>query len=275
MTNGEYLDMPGISATAIKAGAVSMAHMHIAATRRTASTPAMEWGTLVHMAVLEPGRLGSDVAVWDGGRRAGKEYAARVAANSGRHVVKPGQLEELNDISAAVRNHADASRLLAGCKYERVLGWREGGSVAKARLDGIGTGSGAKLSSRIGRVIDIKTIANIDQAARQCFRYNYHLQMGWYTHGAEFLYGKTYEAYLIFVESHAPHCVACYRLGYDVLEYGQREAVRIATEYAACQRTGVYTGLPGGVRVLDLPPWIGEEAAEVDLSDGTMEGAEL
>ena len=48
MTYEEYAALPGINATSIKAGAVSMLHMHHAKTGGgKAATPAMLWGSLV------------------------------------------------------------------------------------------------------------------------------------------------------------------------------------------------------------------------------------
>ena len=56
MTYEEYAELPGINATSIKAGVKSMLHMHHCMTGGGhKETPALRWGKLVHLAVLEPG----------------------------------------------------------------------------------------------------------------------------------------------------------------------------------------------------------------------------
>jgi hypothetical protein len=67
----ECKEQQPIRATAIKAArigndAVSMAHMRLAMTAQREDTPAMRWGRLVHMAVLE-GRKFLALPVWSGG----------------------------------------------------------------------------------------------------------------------------------------------------------------------------------------------------------------
>ena len=51
------------------------------------------------------------------------------------------------------------------------------------------------------------------------------------------------DAWIIYVETCAPYDCAAYKVGPDVIEYGQREAVRIATEYRAACKAETWPGV--------------------------------
>ncbi|MBU2048816.1 MAG: PD-(D/E)XK nuclease-like domain-containing protein [Gammaproteobacteria bacterium] len=263
--HSDYDALPGITATAIKAGATSMAHMRLAVTgARPEPTDAMLRGSLLHLAILEPGRLATDVAAYEG-RRAGLAWEGWRDAHAGQLLVRPGDLDTATAVAAAVRRHPDASRLLAGCAYEHVQQWTgDGYGQAKARLDAYAA----------GRVVDLKTTGRLGAVDRALIRDGYHLQLGWYCHGAAALTGALHDAFIVWAETVPPHDVLVTQLGYDLLEYGEREAVRLATEYRACERAGVWPGRDGGagVRVVGLPPWLGDVELQ-GADDADQEGA--
>jgi hypothetical protein len=257
----EYLDLPGISATAIKAGATSMRHMRLAVLSRQEPTQAMQWGSLVHLAVLEPARLATDVAVWTGGRKFGGQWMEFLELAGERLIVTEAELDKLTEISGAVRRHSEAAKLLSGCEYERTVQWTgEGYGPAKARLDALGT----------DRVVDVKTTARIASAERTAWNLGYHLQLGWYLEGAATVHPGCKDGYLIFVEAGQPFDVLCLKAGYDVLEKGQVEARRIATEYRRCEEANDWPGIEAGVRTWSLPAW-----EQLDISDDSNGGDQL
>src|SRR5512133_3499649 len=77
----EYLQLPGLSISALKLLRQSPLKFKHNLTAPRVETAAMALGTAVHTAVLEPHRLPTDYITWEGGTRRGKEWDAFKAAN--------------------------------------------------------------------------------------------------------------------------------------------------------------------------------------------------
>ncbi len=255
MPHAEYLAAPGLSASALKAGRTSILHMRHWITHKPTSR-AMEWGTVVHLAALQPERLLTDVAVWGGCRRAGKEWAEFRDESAGKIIVDNDDVAGLHNITAAVRGCKPAQELLAGCQYERSIFWTDSAvGACKARLD----------ACKHDAVVDLKTTAQIGRATKQAFALGYHLQLAWYCEAMRRLGYPQAEAYIVFVEAGPPYDVRVVRVGYDVLELGTAEATRIATRYRECEAAGVWPGCGAdGVEVWNLETWQQPEGPELE-----------
>lgn len=257
MTHEEYLRLDGISATAIKAGAKSMLHMRHAIQRGRKPTMAMTTGTLTHAAILDPTALLRLAAVWDGGARRGNDYTLFVADNPGKIIVKPEELETVKGMMDAVRANPVAAKLLDGCECETTVTWTGAKyGQAKCRPD----------AYKRGTLIDLKTVANIDRRAveRQGLNLGYDIQMGWYGHGIAQVHGDDVagSTWLLYVESSPPFDVYPLKCGFDVIERGEKTAVRIAEQYRACEQAGVFPGVATGHDVWSLPDWALQESLE-------------
>lgn len=250
MTYEAYAALPGVNATSIKAGVTSMLHMHNSMTGEVRkATPALRWGKLVHLAVLEPEVYGSVATIWTGGRRYGKAWDAFVDESGGEEwIVKADENAELLQMTAAVHGNPDAHRLIESSAHEQTVTW-DGG---KARVDMAGE----------GWLADLKTTARIDGFGRQFFNLGYDLQMGWYADGA-----GVDRAFVIVLESAAPFDCVVYKIPDHILERGRTRAQEIARHYKACCICENWPGVGNGESMLDLPvpAWVtgGSEAAWV------------
>ena len=273
MTIQEYNAHPGISASAIKAGRASMMQMRYAmVTPRdsTPSTPAMRWGTLAHLAMLQPAEFAAAVAVWDGGRKAGKEWAAFASEADGRHIVTPDELERLGAMQAAARANADARFFVSKVEaVEATMTWtRPDIGACKGRPDCIGGGF-------LG---DYKTARDIDPRALfgQFHRLGYLHQMAWYMDGFGAMSGRQVHSCLILAQQSIPpyECgvieipvkLLISTLGASGDVGGEDTCLAIARHYRACEALGSYPGRYVGVTEY-LPPAyaLGGENAEVDM----------
>jgi hypothetical protein len=189
MTEQEYGALPGITASAIKAGRTSMRHMRHAMTRARgeAGSPAMRWGTLAHMAILEPQRFLYGAAVWSGARRAGREWDAWQDANAGKTHVTQDELDQLQAMQQAIRRNKDAARLIADCDaFERPIQWDGGDGIGpcKARIDGCGGGYMGATGACGGLLIEYKTCREIGKDGSKFVRaaegMGYSHQLAWY-----------------------------------------------------------------------------------------------
>lgn len=250
MPHAEYAARDGINATAIKAGTKSPLHMHAVMTGRPRTdTPAMRWGRLVHLVLLEPERAES-LTVWQGQRR-GKAWDGYLADGGDPDmIVTAAEMQALDDIEHRVLRespHAcEVIRMLHESRHEAVVTWRDHiYGAGKARID--------MVSDQY--VADIKTVSDITAFQRQAYRMGYDLQMAWYAMAV-----NVRQARIIAIESKPPYDVALYTIPPAVLDAARERAVAIAREYRVHESIGKYPGVTGG-EVLELTPpaWYGSD----------------
>ena len=255
-----YQSIDALNASLLKIGAAkSILHMRYAASHPTEPTDAMQFGTLVHAAILEPSSFAAGLAIWTGGRRAGKEWEQFNDDNAGKMIVRPDELNSLMQLSAAVHAKPLAHRLIAESEHEVVIQWESPAyGKAKARLDGL---------LKDGTFFDFKTTGKITEFAKQVSN-GYDLQMGWYREGLDTIKPiKRRKGYFIVCETSAPYDVAVYQIPPNVLQVGFEKALRVAADYRQCERTGVFTGVqPVEGGKLEMPTWYAS-ADDVDLDD--------
>jgi hypothetical protein len=248
VTNAEYGNLPGITATAIKAGRLSMAHMRHQMLRErddSDATPALRFGKLAHMALLEPMKFAQSIAVWDGGRRQGSLWASWATENMGKEQVSSDELATFTAMQAALRADTDARFALSrASEFERVIQWSDQTHGAcKARLDGAG--------DRV--LVEFKTCKSIGKRGflNQAESLGYTLQLAWYWHGA----GRPENVWLVAQESAPPYCCVTYNAAASVLEQAYQECAEIAARYRACEACGQFPGPHPGVQAWERPAW--------------------
>jgi hypothetical protein len=264
-TAEEYCKMSGITASAIKAGRTSMAHMHheMQRARGEAGSPAMRIGTLAHMAVLEHAKW-ADVVVYDGTRR-GKDWEAFKAIHADREIVTATEHATVSAMRAAFMADRTSSALLTACwSRETSIRWDGGDGIdaCKARIDAHGNSC----------LLDYKTTRHIGQDGQAFMRaaesLGYLHQMAWYWRAI----GKDSSVFVIAQENVAPFCVGVFEIPQPMLEAVLVECEEIARKYRLAERAGIYRGPLSDIRQWERPAWA---VGEVDMSTGEMEGSEL
>lgn len=246
----DYRARKAINATAIKAGARSMKHMHHAFTSGREPSPAMAWGTLVHeFALWDPA-----FAVYEGTRR-GKEWDAFQAANTGRRIIIESERKALLDEAGLVRSlldHPDAGPLIEGADMEQPIYWEE---------PGIGPCKALPDVWNDGCLADLKTCQSIAERdfSASSWRMGYHLQMAWYRRGCLAVGRKVESVNIIAVESAAPFDVCVFKPDGLLMEWADAECLRIARRYIECRDAGAFPGQHAGPQVLFQPQWADEQ----------------
>ena len=271
MTEVEYGALPGITASAIKAGRQSMAHMRHAMLRPRGEvgSPAMRIGTLAHRAILEPDRYAESTVVWTGGNKRGKVYDAFSDMHACKDILSEAEASAIMAMRSAVMQDGDAARLLADCTVFEYVAMFDGGTgvgACKARLDGC-AGRGAS-----GMLLDYKTTREIGKDGARFMRsaegMGYSHQLAWYW----LAMGKPSNVWIIAQESAAPYSVAVFWVPASALEPALEECLDIARMYRVCEMTGHFPGPTRGVVTWERPAWA---TGEQDMSNGTMEASEL
>lgn len=214
---------------------------------RDEPTAAMQFGTALHTAVLEPERFAAEYAVFDGDRRtkAGKEvYEALLA--SGASIISAADSDAISSMAMAVRQHNIASRLIRDGIAETSVFWQHAdtGLECKCRPDYWRTADGI--------LVDLKTCDDASPAgfARSIATYRYHVQAAHYLDGTE---AET--MLFIALEKKAPYALAVYELDADSLKAGRALRDRDLQAYASCQEFNLWPGYADQVQTISLPKW--------------------
>jgi hypothetical protein len=205
-------------------------------------------GRAVHTAVLEPEKLSTDYAVWDLGRRAGKDWDAFCASHSGRDILTTDQLLTASTMGVAVRSHPVARKLLAKGKAEQTILWTDPHTRirCKARLDWL----------RVGKAVDLKSSRDIEQRAfgRAFGSMLSHGQLGFYNLGL-LANGRRVKWRVIAVENTPPFDVAVYNVPDEAVWAGEELAKEALALVARCRKTGRWPGQYPKAVPLELPVW--------------------
>lgn len=210
---------------------------------------ALQIGTALHCAVLEPSRFADLVRVKPDGRtKDGK--AALAAMPEGCVLLPQKEFDRISPMASAVLNHPMARELL-GDVQERELScvWRDqdSGAFCKARMDAL-----TPLA-----IVDLKTTedASPEGFAASIWNYHYHRQGAMYMRGAAAL-GIGRESFVfIAVEKEPPHLVAVYRLDDEIMEAGHDEISGLLATWAKCIGENHWPGYSEEIVTIGVPAW--------------------
>ena len=266
----EYSSWDATRATAIKAGRKSMLHMWQATVGEyQVASPAMNLGTFIHKAILEP-KLATSVAVrplvypgkggeekpWNNNATYCKEWNAE---REGELIVTKDDLVKLTNIVESVNKHPEARMLIADSQHEVGMVWSDRAyGRGKARVDMLAPSFCA----------DLKTTADVSLRAvqSQFTKLGYYIQFGWQQEGLRALGETSRTFYEVVVETAPPWDVGVFEIEGDALHLGREEAVKIAKAYNVARLTDSYTGVTGGqILRLDVPDYMKEEKEEWEV----------
>jgi hypothetical protein len=214
---------------------------------RDEPTAAMQFGTALHCAVLEPQRFATEYAVFDGDRRTkdGKARYEELRA-SGTQIISAADRDAISAMVMSVRQHNVADSLLQNGVAEHSVFWPHPatGLDCKCRPDW--------WLQDDSIVVDLKTCEDASPAAfaRSVAAYRYHVQAAHYLAGTQ-----ARRFVFIAIEKRAPYAVAVYELDAAALEHGHALRERDLQAYASCHEFGLWPGYPAEIMSLALPKW--------------------
>ncbi|MBK1735579.1 hypothetical protein CKO15_09840 [Halorhodospira abdelmalekii] len=258
MPNAVYHGAEGISSSQVRDLLRSPLHCwsrHLDPQRQeTSPTPAMQLGTAVHSAVLEPGKWEQEYIVApkvDRRTKAGKEAWATFQEEAGsRTVLTAEQCDRALAIAGAVRGHSAARKLLAeeGAAEISVFDFdRTHDLLLKVRPDW--------WSERA--LVDLKTTtdASPEGFRRKILALQYHVQAAFYIDLIEVATGDYHPWYWIAVETEAPYAVAVYHADHALIDEGRKLYKQALALYAECQTRDYWPGYSETVMRMALPDW--------------------
>ena len=222
-------------------------------------TVAMELGTAVHMAVLEPELFLETYTTAPGiskTTKAGKEAWAEAEAG-GKKLLKPEELDQIDRMHQSLLTHPGARKALKST------------GKAEQSIFAVDPATGLEMKCRpdyltdSGWVIDLKTTtdASVDSFSKSTANFRYHVQAAWYLHVVQAATGERPKGFVfLVVEKTAPFAVQVFKAGPELLEIGHAQALADLQRIAECKQTYTedqpWPGYPETATVLSLPPWV-------------------
>lgn len=257
LTDEAYHEAPGVRSSALKAAVRSAAHFNAYLAQPRADTPALRFGRLAHLAVLQPEVFRATVHARPdvGELRTAKGRAAladwKLGLPAGGVDVSPDEMAHLTGMVQAAHAHPRLSQLLQKGRAEQSLFWRDDAHdlPCKARYDWI---------SERGVVCDLKTTsdASADAFGRDAIKYGYPLSAAHYLEGARIADVANPDTFvLVAIEKVPPYGIGLYTLGGDVLDYGHQWRHHAMLNIGRAIRDGANDGYPDHFQVLELPKW--------------------
>lgn len=248
----EYLQIDAISSHGLMDVLQSPAHYKARKEEIRVTTPAMEFGTLLHSAILEPQRfLDSYIVQPDFGdlrTKAGKEakLAWQDTLKDYNIVVTAENAQKIVTIINKVHQHPVAANLFKNGASEVVGRWQDTRGVdCKMRADFI----------KDGIIIDLKTTRNAHPSSfqRDAYNFKYDVQTAFYLEGFEIITGEIGQYIIVAVESESPHEISVFAPDQAFIEIGQKRFRKALDLYADCKARNVWPGYSQEIQSLALP----------------------
>lgn len=254
-----HADRDALSCSLMKPLLISPAHFQAGLVACEKPSDALDFGTLVHLLVLQPELASKDLAVFPGiaerktaaGRTAFDQFAQ---ANGGKLVV---------DEPTFAQGRRVAQRVLdAGYKGRRLQRFIEE-SIPEASIYFTEPSTGLRMRIRMDAyhpeiTFDLKTTRFAQPRAfmRDAIDKDYDLQSYMYSLGRCLYEGATTAKPFVFVtaENTAPYSVSTFEAGQTFMGNGANKFQACAAAFKACTESGYWPDLSGDA-VLEIEPW--------------------
>jgi len=252
----EYQRIERLSSSGCKQLLRSPAHYRAWKDMPVLATPAMQFGSVVHLLALEPQHVMTRVKLMpvDAPTRqstAGKEWHAQFQRDAvGKIIISVDDFQRATLCVAALKASRGWSLLRPEGRIETSLLWKNGGALCKARPD--------YFSPDATICVDLKTTTDASREAfmRQLWNMRYDIQAAFYMDGLHATTGTLPHSFVWgVVESEWPHGVKWYRMGHSDLEIARADISIAATLYAECVASNTWPSYDEDVEDIRLPPW--------------------
>lgn len=254
LSNEAYHASSAISKSGLDLIARSPAHYAY----RSPSAPsrAMEIGTAIHTALLEPDRYASEYVTVDCEDRRASAYKEAVKVHGSERVLTRAESDKIGGMSASVQGNPHAQALLkhdfAATEVSILTVDPETGVNVKCRFDLLAG----------NKALDLKKTqdARPDAFAKSVANYRYMVQAAFYTDVYRWETGMELKAFgFLVVEEEMPHASAIYVLDDDAIQYGRKLYRRDLNRYAECLNANEWPSVDQTPQILSLPSWVYKE----------------
>jgi exodeoxyribonuclease VIII len=262
LSNEAYHAGPGLARSTLwTMYAKTPAHTRLIAEKE--STAAMDVGSALDVAVLDPANFELRVMRGPADRRGNKWTDAVAEAANTKRIVLPEQdyanVELMREIALAHPTIGPIVSRQDGVRGASAYVKDKHGTLLKARPD--------LWVPKVGLMVDLKTSrdASLRGFSRSIADYGYHVQEQWYRSVWTAAGGGEVQAFLFFVvETTDPFQIAVYEIAERAREKADDIIRQTMQVYRACVETGFWPGYPDEVVEIDLPSWAYRNDGEVE-----------
>lgn len=239
-----HADRDALSCSMLKPLLISPAHFQASLVATSSSSPAKDFGSLVHLLLLEPEQINKEVAVYPGiGSSRDPEYKKFLSNNSHRLAVDEPTLASARRLVQKVANTLFRGR--------RVLHFIEE-SMTECSVYCTEPASGLRLRVRFDAYhpdfsFDLKTTRHATPAAfaRDAVEFAYDLQAYMYSLARCAFEGKTEPAPFVFItaETSTPNSVCLHTAGSTFLANGAAKLQECLATFQACTSVAYWPDL--------------------------------
>ncbi len=265
LSNEQYHASEGISKSGIDR--VARSPQHFVSGGIHEPSRAMEIGTAIHCAVLEPMVYKREYRTVDCMARTSAIYKAACKDRDSSLVLTQAEGDKIEGMQAAIMRNKSAAMLLSGEGQNELSVFAkdpETGVLVKCRFDRL-----------IGGVaVDLKKTQDARSPAfsRAIENYRYHVQAAFYMDVYHWATGETLSSFkFIAVEESSPHGVRVYTINEESIMVGRalyRDALNI---YAECLDKGEWPAYGDDEEEIGIPGWAisqFEDSLEVNFDEG-------
>lgn len=226
-------------------------------------TKAFRDGRATHVAVLEPHLFTKRYFVEKTLKRTAKiAWEKLEKQQAGKEIITVDEYDEYMYLSEAVWSNQRAAEILKNGQAETSIFHidEETGELVKVRPDWF-----------IEDVlVDLKTTkdASKEGFGRACFNYRYYVQAPFYLDVAGAELGRQFNTFAFICVEKGTYQVAVYYADARMLQLGRLEYRRNLDKYAACKKSGIWSGYNDGkIEPISLPAWAEKRAENLAFYD--------
>jgi len=256
----EYEQIEAVNYSTLKHFSRSALHAREEMLHPSPPTPAMIFGNILHIAVLEPKRFNQEFVLApriDRRTKEGKaEWIEFEAKNEGKTVLSADQWEQCQGIIKSIRsNDRFCDLLYSAGKNELSFVWKdaETGLLCKGRLDRLTRFQGWSA------IVDVKTTvsAEVGLFTRQSARMLYHVQAAFYLDGLQAIQPTERERdyYILAIEKTRPYGMRLFEFNEDAIYDGREKYRYYLRQYKECYESGIWPGYNDMPEPLAIPSW--------------------
>ncbi len=256
MSDREYRAIPNmLNASSIPHLLQSPAHYLSNLTRPRESTKEMNFGSAVHLKILEPEKFNEQFVVKNIDLRTikGKKDRDEIELVHKKKAISEEDFERIKYMEANIRRHEIASQMLTGGHSEQVIIFKlqasNGTEVAcKAKVDYVGNNI----------LVDLKTTKNAEPNSfnDSIGKYSYEIQGAFYSHAIEMLGQIRPQFYFVAVESEPPFAVSVIRLSESDYSKGHIKIYRAVNIFEECLRLNTWPSYEAKIYESKTRPWV-------------------
>lgn len=266
LPNEDYHASEGVSSSKLKV-LLNKSPLHAVTPDEKEQTRAMEIGTAIHAAILEPERFDSEYRIVECDTRTSALYKAACREHPSYLVLTDKEAENVIGMQrSAYSNSAFRAHLEASAKRELSVFAKcpETGLLLRCRWD---------IEPFNGIGFDLKKTQDCssDKLERAIYNYGYHISAAFYMYVWSLASGEHLSEFRLgWIEEKKPHASRVTRIPEDALEIGMQEVRAGLRIYADCLESGEFFAYGDGVDDVGIPAWAYSKADEVSL-DGLEE----